>query len=515
MSNSSPEFEIESKNPWLEAKRALLLAPRMLRFVFLISFFVSFGLTSGGSVMVPFFSDEFGYTDVEANTLRAMMVVSYVVLSLLTGLIFDRIGMRNSFIVGGLLGVAGSILLTLAWDKEILVMTTVIVIPLSMAFMSPIVNIALNRLSFEANRRVIFVVAYLISNIGAALGLDFVDFIRERFVNLTSAPLYHDHQATAARIIFLVGAMSTLLASVIAAFGIEDIYVDAKGGVNKFKRVEAQHSKAESVRACCGCVVCEPNFKALAVFSFIMSPVMKLFSYWDNTFPKAATRELGDHAMFGSVKSVNAWMIVLLLIPHSHFTKRFSPMNKMIFGSLAAALSMLILCANASYTTYITAIVLFTLFGEMLFSPTANDFSTKFFVKGHEGIYSSLTGLYLVVPNFLGDVFSGWLLSTYCPREGERHCWMMWLIAGLSALITPLGLLLARKYLLKRLARKHGTDDIELTTGSAATDISEFTSVGASGANSGSVTFKIRDDLEADRANDDNDDIAFTPTVKK
>lgn len=490
------ERAAESSNPWAEAKRVLSIAPPSVRYVFGIGFFSAFGMTGSNTVLVQYFSDEFGYTDIEANTLRSLMVVAYVVISALTGVIVDRIGLRLSFVLGGVFGVIGSIFLSIAWNSAMLVMACVIFIPLSLAFVSPVMNIALRRYSYQATARVVFLTAYLVSNIGAALSLDFVDLVRDRFLKTGSGVLvYHEYQATAARIIFLVGAMSTLLASLMAAYGIKDLIVDERGDVHTFDRTRRAPSKVR-----CGLIACEPKFKALVVFSAIVAPAMNLFSMWDSLFPKAAVRELGEGAMFGVIKSINAWMIVVLLVPLSHYLRRIAIYKKLVAGTAMASLSMFILCAQASYATYISAIVIFTLFGEMVFSPHVNEFSTQYLPPGDEGVYSSVTGLYLVAPNFLSDTVNGWLLSTYCPREGERHCYIMWVIAALKGLTTTIGLIVAANYLKSRIDSKHSFED-----GPSRRNEQELhTAVGT-------PKFGIVDEVDARAGRDDDD---FPPPEK-
>ncbi|MBU2483386.1 MAG: hypothetical protein KJ760_20060 [Proteobacteria bacterium] len=53
---------------------------------------------------------------------------------------------------------------------------------------------------------------------------------------------------------------------------------------------------------------------------------------------------------------------------------------------------------------------------------------------------------YFVAKFFVGAV-SGFLLVRYCPAECPRNSQMIWLIVGGMALLTPIGLLLARRYI--------------------------------------------------------------------
>jgi hypothetical protein len=51
------------------------------------------------------------------------------------------------------------------------------------------------------------------------------------------------------------------------------------------------------------------------------------------------------------------------------------------------------------------------------------------------------------VAKFFVGIFSGQLLARYCPETGPRHSQTLWLIIALTTLITPLGLLVLRRFI--------------------------------------------------------------------
>lgn len=197
----------------------------------------------------------------------------------------------------------------------------------------------------------------------------------------------------------------------------------------------------------------------MVVFSVVMFPLLKMFTHFDVTFPKAAVRELGSGALFGTIKAINPIAIFVLQMPVSYlFSRYFAIYTNIVIGAFVSALSVFIFCAQASYASWTLAFSVFTL-GEMIFSHRANEFATKFMPKGREGVYSTLMGIYLVLPRFLVDSLSGWLLSTYCPADGERHCSTMWLLIALMTCITPAALLPLRAYLLRGIWHETSGDD--------------------------------------------------------
>jgi hypothetical protein len=46
----------------------------------------------------------------------------------------------------------------------------------------------------------------------------------------------------------------------------------------------------------------------------------------------------------------------------------------------------------------------------------------------------------------LTSLYSGWFLARYCPAVGPQNTEFMWLIYALIACISPVGLILARRW---------------------------------------------------------------------
>lgn len=438
--------------PYTKSFVVVSTAPRELFVVFIIAFLTSFGSTGSSSIMVSYFSDEFNYSDVEASTLFACSAASYIIFGLFTGRLIDWIGLKKSFVVGAILGVIGSMTISLAWSREMLVFAVVFLLPLAMKFVVPVISIALKRLTYSENKRVSFAFSYIAGNIGAAFGYLYVDFVRFRFPTGVS---FRSYSATSSRVIFMTGAASTLVCALFAMCWMRDIMVDEKGAIKEFSRntnvTNEEVAQNNRIDKRWYLTFREPNFIRMVVLSVIMFPLLKVFTHFDVTLPKAAVREFGSAVLFGTIKAVNPIMITFLQLPVSDVFSYFHVYTMIIIGSTISALSVFIFCFPASNASWVTAFVIFTI-GEMIFSHRVNDLATDYMPNGREGIYSSLMDIYLIAPRFIVDAFSGWLLSVYCPSVGERHCEIMWLIIGLMACVTPVALFPAKGYLMAGLS---------------------------------------------------------------
>jgi MFS family permease len=101
---------------------------------------------------------------------------------------------------------------------------------------------------------------------------------------------------------------------------------------------------------------------------------------------------------------------------------------------------------NPYYVIIFLYVVVLSL-GEALWSPRLYEYTAAIAPKGQEASYMSLSYLPFFVAKFFVGMFSGLLLTRYCPETGPRDSQTLWLIIALTTLITPVGLLLLRRYI--------------------------------------------------------------------
>ena len=118
-------------------------------------------------------------------------------------------------------------------------------------------------------------------------------------------------------------------------------------------------------------------------------------------------------------------------------------MTRAAFISAASVLFM-------GFGESIALIVMFQVvlsFGEALWSPRLYDYTANVAPPGKVASYMALSK----VPMFFAKVgagpASGFLLVTLCPETGARNTELMWIIVGLTTLLSPLTLWLGRKWL--------------------------------------------------------------------
>lgn len=76
--------------------------------------------------------------------------------------------------------------------------------------------------------------------------------------------------------------------------------------------------------------------------------------------------------------------------------------------------------------------------GEAIWSPRTYEYLMSVAPKGREGTYTAVASIPLFASKVPTGLLSGYLLETYCPKDGPCHGQTLWLIIMLFTLASPL-----------------------------------------------------------------------------
>lgn len=235
----------------------------------------------------------------------------------------------------------------------------------------------------------------------------------------------------------------------------------------------------------------EKTFWVFIGMLFLVVFTRLVFEHFHYTFPKYGIRLLGEGTRIGTIYGVlNPFLIVFLVPLFSVFTRKISSFRVLLFGLTISATSVFIATIPIEkfgwlmdtwvgelvfdrwlnvpenmrtplYFSLMLFVIIFTI-GEAFWSPRLMQFAATVAPKGKEASYIALA----VLPTFIGKLMagplSGWLVSTYTPEIpelkgapgilavgeiGARYAnhYMVWVIVGSIAMITPIGLVIFRK----------------------------------------------------------------------
>jgi dipeptide/tripeptide permease len=196
--------------------------------------------------------------------------------------------------------------------------------------------------------------------------------------------------------------------------------------------------------------VMDPRF---LFFIFILLPVRTLFAHQWLTMPDYVTRcfdaDIGKR--FEWIGGINPLVIVIFVPLITAFTQRVHVLTMMIVGSTITALSTFLLVGEPSLTLLIAYTVLFSL-GEAAWSSRFLEYVADLAPAGRVGAYMGLAMLPWFVAKFTTGFYSGAMIEAFIPKEGAQDPGTLWFIYGLIALLSPLGLVLARRWLRRGIA---------------------------------------------------------------
>lgn len=193
-------------------------------------------------------------------------------------------------------------------------------------------------------------------------------------------------------------------------------------------------------------------------FIFALLPVRTLFAHQWLTMPEYVLRsyphEIADR-MEWLVDSVNPLIIFLGVPTITALTKRFHVLSMMIIGSLVSAAATFLLVPGPQTGMLITYFVVFSL-GEALWSSRFLEYAADLAPEGRVAQYMGVANLPWFVAKTTTGFYSGVVLEHFVPKDGEQRTGTMWLIYGIIAMISPVSLILARKWVRSGMADASG-----------------------------------------------------------
>lgn len=184
-------------------------------------------------------------------------------------------------------------------------------------------------------------------------------------------------------------------------------------------------------------------------FIFALLPVRTLFAHQWLTMPEYVLRsyspEVADH-MEVFVDSMNPLVIFFGVPTIAALTKKFHVLNMMLVGSFVSAAATFMLCAGEHLSLLIAYFVMFSI-GEAIWSSRFLEYASEIAPEGRVAQYMGVANLPWFVAKTTTGFYSGFILEHFVPKDGAKNPGTMWLFYGAIAMMSPLMLAAARKWL--------------------------------------------------------------------
>jgi len=190
-------------------------------------------------------------------------------------------------------------------------------------------------------------------------------------------------------------------------------------------------------------------------FIFMLLPVQTLFAHQYLTMPEYILRSYSEAVQdkMEWLVSINPLIIVVGVPLATVLTRRFHVYTMMVAGSLVSAAPTFLLCFGPDLTLLVSYFLLFSI-GEALWSARFLEYASELAPPGRVAQYLGLAQVPWLLAKGTTGFYSGYLLARYCPPDAppeQMHTGALWLIYGLIAMTSPIGLWLGRNWVRKGL----------------------------------------------------------------
>jgi MFS family permease len=188
-------------------------------------------------------------------------------------------------------------------------------------------------------------------------------------------------------------------------------------------------------------------------FIFVLIPVQTLFAHAWLTVPYYLDRAfsgtlVGNYFEFFS--NLNPILIFILAPLIAALTSHARVYRMMILGTFVMAVPAFLLALGPSTALFLTYVLLMTI-GEAMWQPRFLQWIAEIAPEGKTGAYMGIGQMPWFLTKLITSSYSGYFVANYIPqsetglpmRTGE-----MWLIYACIAMISPIALLVARKWMM-------------------------------------------------------------------
>lgn len=426
----------------------LFKAPRALWGVnlsYLIEGITYFGMLS---LLALYFNDYIGLNDIDAGWMVGLQTAGITIAMLVLGATVDMIGLRKSIMISLFLMLAGRILLSVnpllfatkgLWSSShIMSFAGIMGIIIGYGIYQPACYAGVKKLTNEKTAAMGYAMLYALMNLGGFLP------------GIISPPVRKEFGITG---VFWVYSALTFVGILVVFIILSKKAINkaTDGAAEKEEKVKSDEPLAKRLISYIKRIpVTDSRFM---FFIFILIPVQTLFAHNWLTLPqycsRAFTGTVSDNFEF--FVNLNPILIFILTPSIAALTTKRNTYKMMIYGTLVMGLSPFLLTLGPSMSVLLAYLIMMTI-GEAMWQPRFLQWVAEIAPKDMTGIYMGIGQFPWFLTKWLTSLYSGWFLMNYCPQGVsplQTNTQSMWFIYGLISIISPIGLILAGKWMMK------------------------------------------------------------------
>ncbi len=414
------------------------------------------GLTYFGvlSLLAIYFNEFIKLSDTQAGPMVGVLTGGITLAMLILGATVDIVGVRKAFLYSLSFMLAGRILLTLApsigqpgWlnSAHIIAMLGIFGIIIGYGIYQPAAYAAVKKFTTPKTAAMGYAMLYALMNLGGFLP------------GIISPPLRRAYGILG---VYWVYVGLTVVGIFVVFFLItKKAEKEAEEEAKKYKTEDSQDDDAlskMSLKEKAEFYI--KNFPLkdtrFMYFIFILIPVQTLFAHNWLTLPQYTSRAFEGFVQrnFEFFVNLNPILIFILTPIVAAITTRKNTYTMMIAGTFVMAIPTFILALGPNLYTLLAYLFIMTI-GEAMWQPRFLQWIAEIAPKNMTGIYMGIGQFPWFLTKIITSLYSGWFLEHYCPQgvpPSQMNTEKMWFIYGLIAIISPLGLFVAKKWMQKK-----------------------------------------------------------------
>lgn len=194
-------------------------------------------------------------------------------------------------------------------------------------------------------------------------------------------------------------------------------------------------------------------------FIFILIPVQTLFAHNWLTIPYYLDRAFAGTGVgrnFEVFSNLNPILIFVFSPLIAALTARSNVYKMMIAGTFVMALPTFLLALGPNVYLFLLFILLMSV-GEAMWQPRFLQWVAEIAPEGKTGLYMGIGQFPWFLTKMITSLYSGYVIARYCPKPElglPLRTGSMWLMYAFIAMISPIALVLARKWMAKGMMRQ-------------------------------------------------------------
>ncbi len=404
------------------------------------------------NLLTLFIGREVGFSD-EMKTVAVSAFTGMVTLFMFGGgFITDKLGVRKALTICLAMVLAGRLLLVGSTGMGSFAGGTLwislIVMGIAEGILQPTLYAGVKEYTDPRTATIGYSLLYAIMNLGIVGGDLFSPLIREAAVGKSEAG-----QGGGSATVFWV-----LIGVTVLMLAIQLLFFTKKVEDTQRVVIAEEESEEEAAKTTWEKIRELPFLDSrFLFFIFILLPVRTLFAHQWLTLPDYIIRcfPAGIGARYEWFQALNPIIIVIFVPTIAALTRNVNIITMMIIGTTVSALTTFILVPGPHLATMITYVIVFS-FGEAIWSSRFLEYVANLAPAGKVGAYMGLAGIPWFLAKATTGLYAGSMIAHFMPLEGPKDSGTMWLIYAFIALISPIGLIIGRKWVQKGVPQPAG-----------------------------------------------------------